>query len=242
MRVFHQNTARLDSPDSPGSVSQQHDVASEAFDRKVFVNRADNCALGLRKHGVQRILRNGAAAGNCCQTAATPGTDDAVHTIVMKICGVTSARAGDAFGEHFDNFVELRSYKIAIGIRTAHGIEQFCFIPVLRSTHGHNLLCQNVQGRFGNGDVVEISIADCAHHCGALYEFVARRREDPAFGYCAAPVTCPANALQADGNRTRRTDLANQVDRSDIDTEFERCGRHKGAELSGFQFFLGCQA
>src|ERR1700730_11251873 len=62
MRVLHQNAARLNSPDSPGSVSQQHDVPSEAFYGEVFVNRADNRALGLRKYGVQRIFRNFPAA------------------------------------------------------------------------------------------------------------------------------------------------------------------------------------
>ncbi len=52
-------------------------------------------------------------------------------------------------------------------------------------------------------------------------------------------MTRSADTLQTDGNRTRRTDQANQVDCANIDAELERCRRYKRAELSGFQFLLG---
>ena len=46
---------------------------------------------------------------------------------------------------------------------------------------------------------------------------------------------------KADGNRTRRTDLADQVDCANIDAEFERCRRYQRAELADLQFLLGSE-
>src|ERR1700687_2973616 len=47
LRVLYQDAARRYAPDPPGSVSQQHDVASYAFYGEVFIYRADDCAFGL---------------------------------------------------------------------------------------------------------------------------------------------------------------------------------------------------
>src|SRR5246500_2680235 len=157
----------------------------------------------------------------------------------MEICSITTARAGNALGEHDENFVELCSCKIAIRISTAHRLEQLGFVPIFGSAHGHNLLRQNVKRSFGNRDAIEISLANCAHECSAFQQLVASCREDPAFGHGATPVTRSADTLQTGGNRTRRTDQANQVDCADIDAKLERCSRYKGAELSGFQFLFG---
>ena len=73
----------------------------------------------------------------------------------------------------------------------------------------------------------------------AFEQIVARGGENAAFGYRSAPVAGAADTLQANGNRTRRTDLANQIDTADIDSEFERSGGHQRANFSGFQFSFG---
>src|SRR5437016_757826 len=144
LRILYQDAARRDSPDPPGSVTQQHDIASDAFYGEVFIYRADDGAFGLRHHGVQRILWNGAAAGNRCQTTATAGADDAVYTVAMKVSRITSARSGDTFGKHPEDLVEVRACKLAIRIGVTHSLQQFRFIPIFRSTHGYDLLRQNV--------------------------------------------------------------------------------------------------
>src|SRR5439155_504273 len=100
-----------------------------------------------------------AATGNRCQTAATAGADDAVHAVAMKVSRITPARTGDTFAKHSENLVEVRARKIAIRIGSAHSLEQFHFIPVFRSAHSYDLLRQNVQGSFGDGDAVEIALA-----------------------------------------------------------------------------------
>jgi len=51
-----------------------------------------------------------------------------------------------------------------------------------------------------------------------------------------------AYALERDGNRTRRTDVADEVDGADVDAEFERCGRYQDFYLAFFQFAFGFEA
>ena len=120
----------MHAADAPGCVSQQHDVASKAFHGEVFVYRADDRALGMGDHGVQRIFWNGAAAGDGGKTAATARANDAVYAVAMQVGSVASAGAGDAFrfqlGHHhvaIAAHVELRAREIAVGTGMTHGLE-----------------------------------------------------------------------------------------------------------------------
>ena len=44
-----------------------------------------------------------------------------------------------------------------------------------------------------------------------------------------------AETLQGDRDRARRADLNDQIDRPDIDAEFERCGGDHGSQFAVFQ-------
>ena len=93
----------------------------------------------------------------------------------MKVSRITPARTGDTFAKHSENLVEVRACKIAIRIGTAHSLEQFRFIPVFRSAHSYHLLRQNVQGSFGDGDAVEIALANRTHKCSTFEQLVPCR-------------------------------------------------------------------
>ena len=58
-------------------------------------------------------------------------------------------------------------------------------------------------------------------------EFVARKREQPAFGSTVDRVTGAAHPLQEGSDRAWRPKLANEIDIADIDAELERGGRHQ---------------
>src|SRR5437879_11571984 len=140
----------------------------------------------------------------------------------MKVCRITSARTGDAFGKHSENLIEVRTCKITIRIGAAHSLEQFSFIPISRNAYSYNLLRQNVQGSFGNGDAVEIALANRAHQCGAFEQLIPCGCEETTFGYCSAPVTRAANALQTRRNGTRRANQAHQSDATHHDSQSAR--------------------
>jgi hypothetical protein len=77
----------------------------------------------VRNDGIERIFGNRAAAGDGRKTAAAATADDAVHAVAMEVRRVTSASAGDALGEHGDNFFEIEARQITIGISAAHSLE-----------------------------------------------------------------------------------------------------------------------
>src|SRR5689334_11192419 len=89
--VFNQNPSCLHAADAPRSISQQHDVARDALDRKVFVYRADNGAFRMRNDGVKRIIGNCAAAGDGGQAAAAARANYAVHAVAMEVRSITPA-------------------------------------------------------------------------------------------------------------------------------------------------------
>src|SRR4030081_3624292 len=108
-----------------------------------------------------------------------------------------------------------------VRICAAHRLEQSILAPVFGSAHRHNLLGQNIHRCFGNFDAVQISLTDGATERGIFDEIVARGGEDAALGNGATPVSSAANALQTDGDRSRRTDLANEVDAANVHSKFE---------------------
>ena len=77
---------------------------------------------------------------------------------------------------------------------------------------------------------------------GAFDQLVARGGEEAALGQRTHPVAGAADALQRDCDGARRADLADQVHRADVDSQFERSGGHHGAQFAIFEAPLGFQA
>ena len=63
--------------------------------------------------------------------------------------------------------------------------------------------------------------------------------EQPTFRHLAQGMARPADPLQERGDRPRRSDLANQVDVADVDTQFERGRGDDRLELARLQPPLG---
>ena len=159
----------------------------------------------------------------------------------MQIRAVASAAGRDAFREHLENSVEVSGGRSRRDRRGGSG-EQLLLAPFLRGTRRHDLLRQHVERRVGNDEAVEIAVPDRAHQRRALDQVVARGGEEASLGNRAAPVAGAADALQGDGNRARRTDLAHQIDGADVDAEFERRGRDQHFHLAVLQFLFGREA
>ena len=237
--VFDQHPAGFHAPNAPGGVSEQDDVARETLHREVFVHGANQHAFGLGKNRIERIVGDRAAAGDSRQPATPARADTPIHAVSVQVGGVTSAAAGDALGEHFHDGVEIVTREISIGIRPADDSEQFVLAPIFGSAHGHNLLGQDVQRCFGYLDAIQLTLADPSHQGGAFEQFMASRCEDAALRDGAAPVTRASNALQGNREGARRADLADQVYRANVDTQFKRSRGNKSAHFSGFQFLFG---
>ena len=86
------------------------------------------------------------------------------------------------------------------------------------------------------------AVTDRMNERAAFDQLVARHREEPPFRRCADPVAGSPDALQRDRDRSRRTELHDEIDRADVDAELERGRRHHRPQLAVFEPVLGCQA
>ena len=61
MRIFHENASGLDATDAPGTISEEHDVAAQALDGEIFVNRTNVSPFRLSHYSVKCVVGNRAA-------------------------------------------------------------------------------------------------------------------------------------------------------------------------------------
>ena len=194
--IFNQYRSGLYTANAPGIISQEHDVAPQTLDGKVFIDGADDNRFRLGNHGVERILGNGTAAGNGSKSAAAPPAQAFVDLIVMQVRAVAATPRGNAFGQHRDNLIEFVARQVAKRKRPAYQSEEVILLPILGRTCGDDLLRQYVDGSFRNDNTIKFSAANGAHQSSALDQFVARRRKESAFRDCSPPVSGPAHTLQ----------------------------------------------
>ena len=85
VRILDAHAAGLDAPDPVRRVAELEDVAGEALDREVLVDRADHLARGLEHHVVVGGVGNRAARRERGEPRAAPSAQHAVHRIAMHV-------------------------------------------------------------------------------------------------------------------------------------------------------------
>ena len=102
----------------------------------------------------------------------------------------------------------------------------------------HDLLGQNVNRPRRDGQRIQIAVFDGPGQGNALGQLVSGQREKPALGRAADLVAGASHALQQDPDGAGRANLADQIDNTDVDTEFQ--GRRGDAylDLPAFQFLF----
>ena len=153
----------------------------------------------------------------------------------------SSAPRGETVSDHFHNGVEIGSCQPAIRPCPAHEREQLIFGIVGARRLGDDLLCQHVERRLVRHDAIELAASHRAQQRRAFDEIVARYGEEPTFRHSCNRVTGAADALQQRGDAMRRSDLADQVDVSDVDTQLQRCRCHQRFQLTVLQPILGIE-
>ncbi len=94
-------------------------------------------------------------------------------------------------------------------------------------------------GALRNDQPVQVALLNRLNQRRRLEQVVAGCHKESSLGNGATPVTRTSHTLQCDGNRTRRIDLHDQVDRSNVDSKFERRSSDQHLYLAFFQFLLG---
>ena len=230
---------RSNSLDAIRDVAELKDVASHALDREILVDRADGHVFRLEQHLIIRIVGNRSARRQRGRSRAAPAAQDAIDRIAMDQRPTTAPAGGEALGQHPDNRIEVVPRQRAEGPAAPQQVEERVLLPVLRCNLGDDLLGEHVERLLGNREPVELAAANAVEERGALDEIVARERKEAPLGRAANGVAGAADALQEGCNRARRTELADEIDIADVDSEFERGGRHQGFQFAPFEPLLG---
>ena len=116
-----------------------------------------------------------------------------------------------------------------------HAREDLVDIPRLHRRHRDDLLREHVEriARIARG--FDLTLVHRARDCGAREEIAPKLREHDAFADGSGLMSRAADALKAAGDRGRRFDLHDEIDRAHIDAELQRrCGDQR-ADAAGFQ-------
>ena len=156
----------------------------------------------------------------------------------MDIRGAVPSAGAVPIGEHTHHVQEFIPSERRVRVRLPHQLEHFILGPLLCRDLGDDLLCQHVQRLGRNDQPVELAPAHRVEQRGAFDQLVTRQRENARLRHAADLVARPSGALQEGRDRSRRAELAHQLDIADIDAELERRGCDQNFELAALQTLL----
>ncbi len=129
-----------------------------------------------------------------------------------------------AAGQHVEDALELGPGEVAVGIRLRGQLVQLVHRPVVERGRGHELLGEHVERLAGHAGVLDLAAAHAVDDDRRLQQVAAVLGHEAAERGHVHLVAGPADALQPGGDRLRRLDLHDQVDRAHVDPELERRG------------------
>ena len=165
-----------------------------------------------------------------------------IDRVVVDERAAPAAPAGVALGQHRQHRGEILARERAIGPGAAEAGEERVLAPFARGDFGDDLLRQDVERLLGEREAIELAAADAVEQRCAFDELVARQREEAAFGRAVDGVAGAADALQEARDRTRRAELADEIDVADVDAELERGGGDERLKLAVLQPLLGLES
>src|SRR5437870_3072378 len=113
--VLDPHRAALDAADAIGGVAELEDVAGEALDREILVDRADDLVFRLEQYLVVGIVGDRAARGQRGQPRAAPAAQHAVDRVVMQERAAPAAAGAEAFGQHADDREKILAWEFTVG-------------------------------------------------------------------------------------------------------------------------------
>ena len=239
-RVLDPHPARLDPPDAPGGVSQQHDVAGHRLDREVLVQRADQRPLGLEDHVVVGVVGDRAAGGQRGQARPAPPAQAPVHGVPVEQRARTargwsrSPRPACRRRRRSRRAAAPRKGRPARTARTARPR------PIRRWRRRRPPAARGRPAARGASATASSSPRRAARtQRGALDQLVTRQREQPPLGGGRQRVPGAPDPLQAGGDRPRRADQAAELDRPDVDPQLQRGRGDDDLQVARLQQPLG---
>ena len=234
---MHAHGAHLDLGHPPRVGAEQEDVARRRLDREVLVHRAHGHAVGIEHDAVVAGLGDGAAAGQRGQARAPAGPQAPVDGVVVQVGAAASAPGLDAPAGQRHHLVEVRG---APGRRRARRARVMAHSAStsrssVAATSATSCWVSTSSGATGGSSRSRRPSRTAASSAVHSTSSSRRRRVEPARRGPVAVVVGPADPLEEGADGARRADLADQLDRADVDAELERRRRHQRAQVAGAQ-------
>ncbi len=235
MGVLHPDDTGLYPPDPPRGRAEQEDISHHALDRPVLVDRADERVVWLGQDPVVAELRDRTARGQRRHAGTSPALQLPADLVPVQVGGAPAAAGRDSLGKQADDLIEFRCRHRRERRRASEQGKQVVLRPLGGRALGDHLLGQDVERAGRNDERVQPARAGAAQQRGAFDQLVPGRGIQPPGRNAGPGVIGPADPLQECREAARRSDLADQFDWPDIDTEFERGGRHQRAKVTAAQ-------
>ncbi len=159
MRILDPDRVAFDPQDPVRDVAELKDIALQALDREVFIYGADELRLRFEDDAVVGCVGDGPAGGQGGQASAAPAANQVIDGVVVDERSVSAAPRGVALGQHQQDFVELLTLRVPVGVGASDEPEQACFVPFLRGDFGHDLLRHHIQGFRRHDQPVQLATA-----------------------------------------------------------------------------------
>ncbi len=143
-----------------------------------------------------------------------------------------------AAGQQVERRVVCRARQRRERGAAAYGVEPLLDVDRLEGRHRDGLLGEDVEriGRYV--EAFDQPLLHARRGDGRAEQVLPRGRERHALGDLADLVAGPADALQPAGDRRRRGDLDDEVDRAHVDAQLEARGRDDTAQPPGLELVL----
>ena len=239
VRILHADRAALDAQDAPRRVAELEDVAGQALDREILVERAETGPVGLQHHVVVGVVGDRAARGHRGEAGAAPGAQLAVDDVAVQVRGAPAPPGRESAGEHRQELPPSLAVEIPVRPGAAHRREQRVLAPVLGRDHGDDLLREDVERMHRHVQRIELAAPHRVENRGALDQLVPRERKQPPLRGAVHRVAGTPGPLQEGRDGAGGAELADQIDIPDVDPELQRGGGHQRLEIAGLEALLG---
>ncbi len=215
--------------DAPRRSAEDERFADPAFEDHLLVELAD--ARGARyrtvgarqKDAVQAAIRNRSAVGDRDALRAFARADAAGRAIprdarpqLREFVRRIPSR------QHVEHTIEHCTAQLRERRGAADRGEEIVHVPVVHRRHRDDVLRENVEGIPREAARLDVAVVHRLRDGRGRDEVAAKLRKDDAFAHGVRPMSRAADALQSAGNRRRRFDLDDEVDRAHVDAELQR--------------------
>ncbi len=222
--------------DPPRGRTEQEGLTDARFVDHLFVELTDPSAVG-EEHAVEAAVGDGASAGDRQPLGPRAPSQDALDAVPDDPRAQLGELVGRiAAGEQIEHRVECLVGQLGEVGRASDDLGDVVEWEVVECDHGDDLLGKDVERVPGVTGLLDEAGLHSVDHDGGFEQIGPVLREELAPARRADLVTRSTDPLEAATDRTRGLDLDHEVDRTHVDTEFERRGGDEALQGSSFEF------